>query len=62
MRSAWSDITKPGVQKPHWLPWQSTIACCTGLSAPSGAASASTVTTWHRSTEGRRRMQAFTGS
>jgi hypothetical protein len=25
-----SDITKPGVQKPHCEPWQSTMACCTG--------------------------------
>ena len=24
-------MTKPGVQKPHWEPWQSTIACCTGM-------------------------------
>ena len=36
--SAHSDITKPGVQKPHCEPWQSTIACCTGCSAPSGCA------------------------
>jgi hypothetical protein len=35
-RPAASDITKPGVQKPHCEPWQSTIACCTGCSAPAG--------------------------
>ncbi len=28
--SANIDMTKPGVQKPHCEPWQSTIACCTG--------------------------------
>ena len=31
-----SAITKPGVQKPHCEPWQSTIACCTGCSARLG--------------------------
>ncbi len=29
-------MTKPGVQKPHCEPWQSTIACCTGCSAAVG--------------------------
>ncbi|MCY1551237.1 hypothetical protein D9M68_875540 [compost metagenome] len=24
-----NDMTKPGVQKPHCEPWQSTMACCT---------------------------------
>ena len=35
--SANIDMTKPGVQKPHCEPWQSTIACCTGCSVPSAA-------------------------
>ena len=34
--SANIDMTKPGVQKPHCEPWQSTIACCTGCRLPSG--------------------------
>jgi hypothetical protein len=25
-------ITKPGVQKPHWLPWLLASAACTGCS------------------------------
>ncbi|MCY1456443.1 hypothetical protein D9M71_736640 [compost metagenome] len=29
-----SDMTKPGVQKPHCEPWQSTMACCTPCSWP----------------------------
>ena len=29
-----SDITKPGVQKPHCEPWHSTMACCTLCSWP----------------------------
>ena len=54
-------MTIPGVQKPHWLPWQSTIAFCTGCSSPPRAR-CSTVTTWQRSTEASSRMQALTGS
>ena len=35
--SASSNITKPGVQKPHCEPWQSTIACWTGCRPPQRA-------------------------
>ena len=49
----------PGVQKPHWLAWWSTIARCTGWSAPSGPAIPSTVRTALPSICGSRRMQAF---
>src|SRR5204863_3622049 len=38
-----SDITKPGVQKPHCEPWQSTSACWTGCSAPLSPRRLSTV-------------------
>src|SRR5207302_4103857 len=55
--SANSDITKPGVQKPHCDPWQSTSARCTGCSVPSGACRLSTVTSSLPSRVGRKRMQ-----
>ena len=35
----------PGVQKPHWRPWFSVNARCTGCRVPSGLASDSTVVT-----------------
>ena len=47
--TAWIVVTKPGVQNPHWLPWQSTIARWTFESEPSSSFSPSTVTTWARS-------------
>ena len=60
-----SDITKPGVQKPHCEPWQSTIACCTGCSAPGrlarhGSCRSSTVNRALPSSVGRNWMQALT--
>ena len=39
------DMTTPGVQKPHWLPWWSTIAACTGCISPFGPVNPSTVRT-----------------
>ena len=51
---------KPGVQKPHCEPWQSTMACCTGCSVPSFAARCSIVTTWVACNEPMKRMQALT--
>jgi hypothetical protein len=43
--SAVSDMTKPGVQKPHCSPWHSRSAACTGDNVPSGDAMPSTVLT-----------------
>lgn len=37
------DITKPGAQKPHCEPWQSTTACCTECNEPSACLRSSTV-------------------
>jgi hypothetical protein len=48
----------PGVQKPHWLPWHCSIACCTGCSGPFGAERCSMVTTWAASSEPVKVMQA----
>ena len=42
-RSAMVDIMKPGEQNAHWNPWASCMACWTGWSVPSGAASPSMV-------------------
>ena len=53
-------MTKPGVQKPHCDPWQSTIARCTGCSVPSGAFRLSTLTSSLPSSVGRKRMQELT--
>jgi hypothetical protein len=53
------DITNPGVQKPHWEPWQSTMACCAGCSVPSLAAIPSTVQIARPSNDGKKRMQAL---
>ena len=53
-------MTKPGVQKPHCEPWQSTIACCTGCSAPSGPFRSSTVSSWQPSSVATNWMQALT--
>ena len=36
-------VTNPGVQKPHWRPWQSWKACCTGPRPPPAARQPSTV-------------------
>ena len=44
LRWEYRDMTKPGVQKPHWEPCSSTMACWTGCSLPSGAARPSAVT------------------
>ena len=35
-----ADTTKPGVQNPHWRPWWSRKACCTGLELAVGSAEA----------------------
>jgi hypothetical protein len=53
-------ITKPGVQKPHWVASASTSACCTGWSAPSGPAKPSTVRTAQLSICGSIIRQEFT--
>ena len=53
-------MTKPGVQKPHWVASVSTIACCTGWSAPSAAARPSTVKTARWSICGSIIRQEFT--
>ena len=37
--------TKPGVQKPHWAPWQATMDSWKAL-RPSAGVRPSTVTTW----------------
>nr|UOZ97035.1 hypothetical protein NCPCFENI_00941 [Cupriavidus sp.] len=67
MYSAKRLITKPGVQKPHWLAWQSTMACCTGCSTPflpsaisarRGRSCAVNTTAW--AAEPANRMQLFT--
>ena len=58
-RRAHSDITKPGVQKPHCEPWHSTIACCTGCSAPPSPCRSSTVKSALPSSVGRNWMQAL---
>ena len=50
---------KPGVQNPHCDPWCSTMASCTGCSAPSGPLNPSTVRTALPCSCGRKRMQAF---
>ena len=55
-----SDITKPGVQKPHCEAWHSTIACCTGCGAPSWSFRSSTVSSWAPSSWPTNRMQALT--
>ena len=57
---AYSDMTNPGVQKPHCEPWASTSACCTGCSSPSSPRRCSTVVTLRPSSIGSRRMQALT--
>src|SRR5262249_7799344 len=53
-------MTKPGVQKPHWVASASTSACCTGWSAPSGPARPSTVRTAQLSICGSIIRQEFT--
>jgi hypothetical protein len=58
--SANSDITKPGVQKPHCEPCSSTIRRCTGWSAPSAPRRCSTVSTWQPSSCPTKVMQAST--
>ena len=58
--SANIDITKPGVQKPHCEPWQSTIACWTGWSLPSAPFRSSTVSSWQPSSVATNWMQALT--
>jgi hypothetical protein len=58
--SAKSDITKPGVQKPHCEACASTMACCTGCRLPSGARRLSTVTTSLPSSVATKRMHEFT--
>ena len=55
-----SDITMPGVQKPHCEPCCSIIAHCTGCRLPSGCRNASTVITLLPSSIGNSRMQALT--
>ena len=59
-RATTSTSTKPGVQKPHCEPWQSTIACCTGCSEPSGWRRSSTVKSALPSSVGRNWMHALT--
>src|SRR4029453_9934683 len=39
------DSTTPGVQKPHWSPWQSRNAACTGDNPPPGGPMPSIVVT-----------------
>src|SRR6478736_924193 len=40
-------VRNPGVQNPHWRPWHSVNACCTGLIRPaSGARPSTVVITW----------------
>ena len=57
---AYIDITKPGVQKPHCEPWQSTMACCTAWRSPSGLRRSSTVSSWQPSSVATNWMQALT--
>ena len=61
-RNAVMAMMKPGVQKPHCVPSVSTIACCTGCSGPSGAASPSTVTSAAPSSWGTIIRQLLTAS
>lgn len=44
-RRVYMDITKPGVQKPHWVPWLLAILSCTGCRPLCTLPRPSTVTT-----------------
>ena len=58
--SAYTDMTKPGVQKPHCDPWARLRRSWTGWSPPRTSPMPSTVTTWQPSTAYSGYRQAFT--